>query len=102
VFYRDILGCYPVELLAASREAASAGLGAEDASLKVAEVERRVDSALELIEYSVPEGRKMIAPAPRDAGCMHMAFVVLQWSERTSRPGDEDGDRRGTVRTQET
>ena len=77
MFYRDTLGFHPVELLAASGEAASAGLGAEDASLKVAEVER-VDSALELIEYSVPEGRKMIAPAPPDAGCMHMAFVVPQ------------------------
>ena len=66
-----------MELLAASGEAASAGLGAEDASLKVAEVER-VDSALELIEYSVPEGRKMIAPEPRDVDCMHMGFVVLQ------------------------
>jgi len=74
-FYRDTLGFQPVEFLEASGEEVSAGLGLEGVSLKLAAMERG-DLVLELIEYSAPEGRKMIAPEPCDVGCMHMALEV--------------------------
>ena len=74
-FYRDMLGFRTVEFLEASGEEVADGLGLEDASLKLVAMERG-DLVVELIEYSVPEDKKMVAPRPCDVGCMHIALEV--------------------------